>query len=81
MKTHPAASLYPLVHVIGEGFTADVASTALHGVKGTVFQHYLALADHHQRTSSNLSPLKDVILHSLWRRTRFDETIKIIKNK
>lgn len=68
-KTHPAASLYPLVHVIWEGLTSDVAPTALHGVKGTIFQHNLALADHHQRTSTHLCPLKDVILNSLGGRT------------
>lgn len=69
--THPAASLYPLVHMIWERLTADVAPTSLHGVKGTIFQHNLALADHHQRTATHLCPLKDVVLNSLGGRTSF----------
>lgn len=63
--THPAARLYPLVHVIGERLAADVAPTALSGVKIAVLQHDLALADDHHRTSTHLSALKDVILYSL----------------
>jgi len=65
MTTHHAASLYPLVHVVREGFTTDVASTAFYGVKAAIFQHNLALADHHHRTSVHFCPLKDVILNSL----------------
>lgn len=65
VRTHPAASLYPLVHLVGEGFAADVAAAALSGVKAAFLQHDLALADHHQWSSTHLRALKDVILHSL----------------
>lgn len=70
--THPAASLYPLVHMIREGFTVDVAPAALHGVKAALLQHDLALADHHHRTSAHFSALKDVILYSLIYEKRSD---------
>lgn len=65
MPTHPAASLYPLVHLVWEGFAADVAPTTLRGVKAAVLQHNLTLADYHQGTSTHFCALKDVILHSL----------------
>lgn len=64
-RTHPAASFYPLVNVVREGFTTDVAPTALRGVKAALLQHNLALANHHQRTSTHFCPLEDVVLHSL----------------
>lgn len=51
--------------MVGEGFTADVAPTALRGVEAALLQHNLALADHHHRTSTHFCALKDVILHSL----------------
>lgn len=65
MRTHPAAGLYPLVDVVGEGFAADVATTALRGVKAALLQHNLALADHHHRTPAHFCALKDVVLHCL----------------
>lgn len=65
MRTYPAASLYPLVHVISEGLAGDVAATALSGVKGAVLQDDLALADDHCGTPTDLSALKDVVFNSL----------------
>lgn len=65
MNIYPAAGLYPLVDVVWEGFTSDVASRALSGVEVPVLQDDLALADHHQRSSTHLSPFKDVVLHRL----------------
>lgn len=65
ITAHPAAGLYPLVNVVREGFTADVAPTALRGVKAALLQHNLALADHHHRASTHFCALKDVILYSL----------------
>lgn len=51
--------------MVREGFPADVAPTALRGVKVAIFQHYLTLADDHQGASTHFCPLKDVVLHSL----------------
>lgn len=66
-RTHPAASLYPLVDVVGEGFAGHEASRALGGVEVPFLQDDLALADDHQRTAAHLRALKDVVLHSLRR--------------
>lgn len=65
MRTYPAASLYPLVHVIGKGLAGDVAAAALGGVKAAVLQDDLALADHYCRTPTDLGALKDVVFYSL----------------
>lgn len=64
-RAYPAAGLYPLIDVIGEGFTGDVSSRALSGMKGPFLQYDLPLADDDQRSSTHFNPLKDVILHRL----------------
>lgn len=64
-RTHPAACLYPLVHIVGEGLAAHVAARPLSGVQVPVLQHDFALADDHQGTTAYLCALEDVILHSL----------------
>lgn len=65
--THSAASLYPLVHIVREGFPIDVAPTALCGVKGALLKDHLTLTDHHHRTATHFCALKDVVLHILER--------------
>lgn len=76
IRTHPAASLYSLVHVIRERFAADVAPRAFGGVKAAVLQHNLTLADHHQWPTSHFCALKDVILHSLGMRDLSSESME-----
>lgn len=66
--THGAASLYPLVDVVGEGFPTDVAATALRGVEGALLKDHLTLTDHHHGTPAHFCALKDVVLHILERR-------------
>lgn len=63
--THSAASLYPLVHIVREGFPVNVAPAALCGVKGALLKDHLTLADHHHRTATHFCALKDVVLHIL----------------
>lgn len=65
--SQPAASLYPLVNVVGEGFSRDEASTALTDVECSFFQDNLTLTDDHQRTPAHFCALEDVVLHSLYR--------------
>lgn len=65
--THSAPSLYPLVHVVREGFPIDVAPAALCGVKGALLKDHLPLTDHHHRTPTHFCALKDVVLHILQR--------------
>ena len=65
LSSYPAASLYPLVHVVGEGLAGHEASGALGGVEVPLLQDDPALADHHQGSAPHLHALKDVILHSL----------------
>lgn len=80
MRTYPAASLYPLVHVIGKGLAGDIATTALGGVKVAVLQDNLALADHHCGTPTDLCALKDVVFYSLNReRARENRKLSDIK--
>ena len=67
---YPAASLYPLVNVVREGFSGHVASWALGGVEVPLLQDDLALADHHQRPAAHLCAFKDVVLHGLQGRGR-----------
>lgn len=64
-EAYPAASFYPLVNVVGEGFSGHEAAWALSGVKGPFLQDDLALADHHQGPTANLSTFEDVVLHAL----------------
>lgn len=63
--THPAASLYPLVNVVGERLTGHKSSRSLSGVEGPLLQYNLSLADDHQGRPAHLHPLKDVVLHCL----------------
>ena len=70
---YPAASLYPLVDVVGERLAGHEASRALDGVEVPFLQHDLPLADHHQRPAAHLRALKDVVLHSLQRREKIDK--------
>lgn len=51
--------------MVREGFTVDVASTTLRGVKSSLLQHNFALANYHHRTSTHLHALKDVVLYIL----------------
>lgn len=77
MRTYPAASLYPLVHVIGEGFAGDVAAAALGGVKVAFLQDNLALADHHRGTTAHLGALEDVVFYSLDRERENQEPSEV----
>lgn len=65
--THSAASLYPLVHIVREGFPIDVAPTTLCGVEGALLKDHFTLTDHHHRTPTHFCALKDVVLHILER--------------
>lgn len=62
---YPAASLYPLVDVVGERFTGHEASWALSGVESPLLQNNLSLTDDHQRSAAHLQAFKDVVLHGL----------------
>ena len=64
-EPYPAASFYPLVNVVGEGFSGHKAARALGVVKGSFLQDDLALADHHQGATADLSAFKNVVLHTL----------------
>lgn len=68
VKLYPAASLYPLVDVIWEGFSSHETSRALSDMEGPFLQDDLPLADNHQGPSTDLQALKDVVLHILRRR-------------
>lgn len=72
---YPAASLYPLVHVVRKRFTGHEASRTLGGVEVPLLQHYLTLADDNQRPAPHLYAFKDVVLDSLQRRaTNINQT-------
>lgn len=62
---YPAASFYPLVNIVGEGFSGHEAARALGGVKGPFLQDDLSLADHHQGPTADLGAFEDVVLHAL----------------
>lgn len=66
-ELYPAASFYPLVNVVGEGFSGHEAARALGGVEGSFLQDDLALADYHQGAATNLGAFKNVVLHILQR--------------